>query len=210
MFWKFGGFGSYWGGGHWSPFGSFWDVFCWWGSHGPKWPEPDPNTAPVAVDDYLRTDKRTVKIDVLENDSDADGDRLTISEIDGHKVFGSRKVWIRDEDGHVAGWVKVKKSGELQVRKFKGVDELEFTYTVSDGKRGETDEATVRIVDEDATFRLSLLHFADQEAGARAVEDAPRFSAVLNALRDELDAVTSSPSRDPHGRPIPEERATDA
>ncbi len=34
-----------------------------------------------------------------------------------------------------------------------------------------------------AQFTLELLHAADQEAGAAAVQDAPRFSAVLNALR---------------------------
>ena len=32
-------------------------------------------------------------------------------------------------------------------------------------------------------FLLELLHIADQEAGAAAVQDAPRLSAVLNALR---------------------------
>jgi 2',3'-cyclic-nucleotide 2'-phosphodiesterase (5'-nucleotidase family) len=32
-------------------------------------------------------------------------------------------------------------------------------------------------------FTLELLHAADQEAAAAAVDDAPRFSAVLNALR---------------------------
>lgn len=35
------------------------------------------------------------------------------------------------------------------------------------------------------TFTLQLLHTADQEAGIPALEDAPRFSAVLNALRDD-------------------------
>jgi len=34
-------------------------------------------------------------------------------------------------------------------------------------------------------FTLELLHAADQEAGAAAILDAPRFSAVLNALRAE-------------------------
>lgn len=34
-------------------------------------------------------------------------------------------------------------------------------------------------------FTLELLHFADQEAGAAAVVDAPNLSAVLNALRAE-------------------------
>jgi 2',3'-cyclic-nucleotide 2'-phosphodiesterase (5'-nucleotidase family) len=35
----------------------------------------------------------------------------------------------------------------------------------------------------DENFVLELLHAADQEAGAAAVVDAPRFSAVLNGLR---------------------------
>ncbi|GAB4385294.1 MAG: hypothetical protein Kow00121_50080 [Elainellaceae cyanobacterium] len=34
-------------------------------------------------------------------------------------------------------------------------------------------------------FKLQLLHAADQEAGVPALEDAPRFSAVLNALKNE-------------------------
>ncbi|QBF33372.1 choice-of-anchor I family protein [Thalassococcus sp. S3] len=34
-------------------------------------------------------------------------------------------------------------------------------------------------------FTLELLHFADQEAGAAAIQDAPQLSAVLNALRAE-------------------------
>jgi 2',3'-cyclic-nucleotide 2'-phosphodiesterase (5'-nucleotidase family) len=34
-------------------------------------------------------------------------------------------------------------------------------------------------------FVLELLHLTDQEAGARAVDDAPRLSAVLNALREQ-------------------------
>jgi 2',3'-cyclic-nucleotide 2'-phosphodiesterase/3'-nucleotidase/5'-nucleotidase len=35
------------------------------------------------------------------------------------------------------------------------------------------------------TFTLQLLHAADQEAGIPALEDIPRFSAVLNALRND-------------------------
>lgn len=34
-------------------------------------------------------------------------------------------------------------------------------------------------------FKLQLLHAADQEAGVPALEDAPNFSAVLNALKNE-------------------------
>jgi 2',3'-cyclic-nucleotide 2'-phosphodiesterase (5'-nucleotidase family) len=42
-------------------------------------------------------------------------------------------------------------------------------------------------------FKLQLLHFSDQEAGIPAIEDAPRLSAVLNALKnqDGSDADTA-------------------
>ena len=40
---------------------------------------------------------------------------------------------------------------------------------------------------EPSTFTLQLLHAADQEAGIPALDDAPNFSAVLNALRDDFD-----------------------
>ena len=39
----------------------------------------------------------------------------------------------------------------------------------------------------DELFTLQILHAADQEAGIAALEDAPNFSAVLNALRDDFD-----------------------
>jgi 2',3'-cyclic-nucleotide 2'-phosphodiesterase (5'-nucleotidase family) len=35
-------------------------------------------------------------------------------------------------------------------------------------------------------FKLQLLHASDQEGGIAALQDAPRFSAVLNALRDDF------------------------
>ncbi|NEQ39374.1 MAG: bifunctional metallophosphatase/5'-nucleotidase [Okeania sp. SIO3I5] len=46
--------------------------------------------------------------------------------------------------------------------------------------------ATSTATDSDATtFSLQLLHASDFEAGLEAMEDAPRFSAVLNALKDD-------------------------
>ncbi len=38
---------------------------------------------------------------------------------------------------------------------------------------------------EEDVYTLQLLHFADQEAGIPALEDVPRLSAVLNALRNQ-------------------------
>ena len=39
----------------------------------------------------------------------------------------------------------------------------------------------------DELFTLQILHAADQEAGIAALEDAPNFSAVLNALQDDFE-----------------------
>lgn len=47
-----------------------------------------------------------------------------------------------------------------------------------------------------STFTLQLLHAADQEAGIPALEDAPNFSAVLNALRDDFDNTVTLSSGD--------------
>ena len=155
----------------------------WWWDCRPDKPEPD-NAAPLAADDYLRTDDRRFSVDVLANDSDSDGDKLTITHINGIEVGRRDKVLLKNEDGEKLGWAKLNKQGEIVIHKFKNVDQIDLSYTVSDGKGGE-DEGKLTVGNADNTFRLNLLHFTDQEAGARAVEDAPRLSAVLNALRDE-------------------------
>ncbi|BAZ45776.1 alkaline phosphatase [Chondrocystis sp. NIES-4102] len=48
----------------------------------------------------------------------------------------------------------------------------------------------------DGSFTLQLLHAADQEAGIPAIEDAPNFSAVLNALRDDYNNTLTLSSGD--------------
>lgn len=42
-----------------------------------------------------------------------------------------------------------------------------------------------KVFPESETFTLQLLHSSDFEAGLEALEDAPRFSAVLNTLKDD-------------------------
>jgi predicted extracellular nuclease/2',3'-cyclic-nucleotide 2'-phosphodiesterase (5'-nucleotidase family) len=59
----------------------------------------------------------------------------------------------------------------------------EFAETDQQASDHDPVLASFALSSEPSTFTLELLHVADQEAGARAVEDAPRFSAVLNALR---------------------------
>jgi len=146
---------------------------------------PRNSTTPVATDDTAEAEiNEYVTVDVLGNDIGA-GD-LFISEIDGQAV-GRRPVFVITEDGEKAALVRVQGDGSLMVKLYEGHDKVEFTYKVSDGET-ESEAATVTVEvpdDEEGVFTLNLLHFADQEAGSAAVFDAPRFSAVLNALRDE-------------------------
>jgi len=86
------------------------------------------NEPPVAVDDFDNTDGSPITIDVLNNDSDPDGDDLYICDFDQPDNGSVELV-----DGE---FVYTPDSG------FEGTDE--FNYTICDGNGGE-DEATVYI-----------------------------------------------------------------
>jgi len=61
----------------------------------------------------------------------------------------------------------------------------EALLAVGNEVSGTTTVYNVADVAQEEAFTLELLHAADQEAGIAAVSDAPRFSAVLNALRQQ-------------------------
>ena len=92
-----------------------------------------PNTAPVANDDSATTKYETkVTIDVLKNDSDADGDSLTIQAV-STPSHGSASI----------------NNGEIDYtpdNNFTGTDN--FTYTINDGN-GATASATVTVTVEE-------------------------------------------------------------
>ena len=90
---------------------------------------PTPNAPPTAVDDAVMTFRNEpVVIDVLANDSDDDGDALTITSV-GEPTLGSTTLVE-------AGIQYTPNDGAT------GTDT--FSYTVSDGNGG-TDEATVTV-----------------------------------------------------------------
>ncbi len=92
--------------------------------------EKPASNPPVAVDDARTTQVNTpVVIDVLTNDSDPDGDPLTVIE----KTNGANGTVVINPDGTVT---YTPNNG------FVGTDT--FTYTISDGNGG-TDTATVRV-----------------------------------------------------------------
>ncbi len=91
------------------------------------------NDAPVAVDDSAATDEDTsVTVDVLANDSDVDGDILSVSGSDTTSAHGGTVIYNGDGTFDYT-----------PLADFSGEDM--FEYTLSDDN-GETDTAAVTIV----------------------------------------------------------------
>lgn len=90
---------------------------------------PPPNQPPVAVDDTINLDLTvfdTVQVNVLANDSDPDGDSLTVT--DATCVTTQGCIVLRD--GNILNVIGTTEGSKT------------LTYTISDGRRG-TDSATV-------------------------------------------------------------------
>ncbi|WP_295878406.1 Ig-like domain-containing protein [uncultured Thiohalocapsa sp.] len=106
-----------------------------------SWTVTDVNRNPVAADDSATTDIDTpVTIDVLANDSDEDGDALTVVSL-GAALNGTAQV---NADGTVTYMPNTGFTGEDN-----------FTYTVEDGFGGSA-EATVTIMVNDQTAEADV------------------------------------------------------
>ena len=97
---------------------------------------PNVNSAPSVVDDdniNIIAGTQTT-IDVLANDSDADGDALTVTKINGEAIEAG---WTTYVDG--AGVVTLNADNTLSFGDNEAVAGLfDFTYTVSDGEHSST------------------------------------------------------------------------
>ncbi|MDQ3726037.1 MAG: Ig-like domain-containing protein, partial [Actinomycetota bacterium] len=97
------------------------------------------NRAPGAVGDTAATDEDTSKaIDVLANDSDADGDALTITSVDTTATRGAVTI-----TGGGSG-VSFDPNGKFEELAAGQIANDSFAYTISDG-RGGTSTATVAV-----------------------------------------------------------------
>ncbi|MEO0939724.1 MAG: cadherin-like domain-containing protein [Pseudomonadota bacterium] len=112
------------------------------------------NDGPVAVDDTATTDEDTpVVIDLLGNDTDADGDTLTIGTV---TVPANQGTVVDNGDGTVTFTPAENFNGEATI-----------TYTVQDGNGGEdTGEAVVTVAAvNDAPIVCPDLYFVTEDEG---------------------------------------------
>ncbi|MBX2998860.1 MAG: tandem-95 repeat protein [Caldilineaceae bacterium] len=155
------------------------------------------NQPPVATDDEATTDQGTpLEIDVLTNDSDPDGDDLTIISVGvpghGTAVVGSSSSVVYTPD---AG--------------FHGMDS--FTYTISDGELEATATVTVIVLPVNYAPVADDQHVSLDEDGSIAITltasdmdgDALSFSVVTaplyGTLSGEAPDLLYTPTADFHG-----------
>jgi hypothetical protein len=134
------------------------------------------NQPPDAVKDYATSDGMPIEIDVLANDTDPDGDKLTITNItDGMngKTSIDTKGTTSPTDDAV---IYTPNSG------FSGTDK--FTYTISDGMGG-FDTTTVKVT------------FMGKD---NAPPDAVNDSATSDRMRVRIDVLAND--TDPDGDPL--------
>lgn len=132
------------------------------------------NVSPVASADTVVVTASSAQnlLDLLVNDSDADGDNLLITAVTA-PANGNATI--------VAG----TRIDYVPRPGYSGTDS--FSYTTADGRGGSaTATVTVSVNPVAAAFTMQLLHMADFEAAGPAIEDAPNLSAVLRALQDSM------------------------
>ncbi len=135
---------------------------------------PIGNNPPVARDDTSNTRyETTVSIDVLANDTDPDGDPLTISLAEAPTHGTARLSGNRIEYSPASG--------------FAGADTL--TYTVRDG-RGGTSTATVRVSVELPTLAMNRPPDAVNDTALTAFERAVSINVLANDTDPDGDPLT--------------------
>jgi len=133
-------------------------------------PEPTPNNAPEAKDDSATTAYETaVTIDVLANDSDEDGDDLTIKSYttpqNGTLSSSDGKITYTPNDG------------------FSGEDT--FEYTISDGEDDATAKVTVTVEE-----RSNNAPEAKDDSATTAYETAVTIDVLANDSDEDGDDLT--------------------
>ena len=133
---------------------------------------------PLAADDNFNyAVDSAVDITVLGNDSDGDGDALTISEIDGISVT------VGDSVVFTGGGAALNLDGTITFTPDAGFsDPVSFSYTISDGESNSTATVTGSLAPIDGeVWRLESAAFAGQYLRLEQVGGNVSLSAIADA-----------------------------
>ena len=160
------------------------------------------NDVPVANDDTATaTEDRTLAINVLANDTDADGDRLTLAAISDGPANGTAEI--------VNNQIRYTPNAD-----FNGEDKL--TYSVDDGQGGTAEaELTIQVApvndapvaaadeattDEDTPVTIDVLaNDTDVDGDALQVSSVGGARLGTIAVADDGSSITYTPKADANG-----------
>ncbi|WP_318514143.1 retention module-containing protein, partial [Photobacterium leiognathi] len=127
------------------------------------------NDAPVANPDSFTTDEDTsITVDLTKNDSDVDGDKLTVKEINGTSLTGGEQTVVVDN-----GKIVIAHDGSttfIPSDNYHG--DVTVPYTISDGDKTATSTVTIHVmpvndapvanpdsltIDEDTSITVDLI-----------------------------------------------------
>jgi subtilisin family serine protease len=140
--------------------------------------EEDSNNAPVAKDDSAETAyETTVTVDVLANDSDEDGDKLTIQ-----STTSPKNGTVKNDNGKL---VYTPNDG------FSGEDI--FEYTITDGEDEATAKVTVTVEEDDS----NNVPVAKDDSATTAYETAVTVDVLANDSDEDGDKLTIQSTTSP-------------
>ncbi|WP_060989310.1 retention module-containing protein [Photobacterium leiognathi] len=100
------------------------------------------NDAPIANPDSFTTDEDTsITVDLIKNDSDIDGDKLTIKEINGTSLTGGEQTVVVDH-----GKIVIAHDGDMTFvpnKDYNGT--VDVNYTITDGDKSASSTATIHV-----------------------------------------------------------------
>ncbi|AFZ22821.1 putative calcium-binding protein [Cylindrospermum stagnale PCC 7417] len=184
-----------------------------------------PFIPPVAANDTATTDENTlVNINVLVNDTDANGDSLSVIKVNGNSVTVSTPITLASGallTLNANGTFDYNPNGQFESLGVGATASDSFTYTVSDNGNGGTSTATVNLTingvndaptgsptatlsntPEDTAINITaadlLTGFSDVDAGD--ILSVTNLTATNGALVDNLNGTyTFTPTADFNG-----------
>lgn len=148
------------------------------------------NDAPVATGESAETtEKEAISANLLANDTDIDGDALSLTKVNGLAFTGTTVVVL------AGGVLTVRDNGSVEFDPNGGFDalaagasqDLSFTYTISDGNGG-TDTAT-------ASITVNGVNTAPVASDARFdIEDSEPIVIDVAALASDIDGTIDASS----------------